>query len=74
MIKKINIDNSEIQFASYHGLHVEVSFPQLSAISNHVSNLDVNDKGKIKKVEKDPSLDYFSRHQFFIFYFFVRKA
>ena len=47
----MNIENSEIQFASYHGLQVEVSFPQLSATSNHVSNLDVNDTWKIKKVQ-----------------------
>ena len=45
----MKLDNSEIQLASYHGLRVEVSFPQSSAISNHISNLDVSDTGKIKK-------------------------
>ena len=45
----MKLDNSEIQLASYHGLRVEVSFPQSSAISNHISNLDVRVTGKIKK-------------------------
>ena len=45
----MNIDNSEIQLAPNRGLRVEVSFPQSSAISNHISNLDVSDTGKIKK-------------------------